>query len=217
MEDAGILTIKEVAEYLRVSERTVSSWAQKDEIPCGKFGSSWRFRRADIDRWLDQKFAKAQRAQGAPAPAVPEILVPERILFLEPMKKKETLMALVDCLVRTSQVEDREELASAVFHREELMSTGIGLGVAIPHVRLPSLDEIVTAVAVSRQGIDDYESLDGQPVQMVFMIAAGSAHHTEYLRVLSGLTARIKEEPLRRKLLETADPDEFIRVFVQED
>ena len=53
MEDAGILTIKEVAEYLRVSERTVSSWAQKDEIPCGKFGSSWRFRRADIRLFLD--------------------------------------------------------------------------------------------------------------------------------------------------------------------
>lgn len=216
MEDAAILTMNEVADYLRVSHRTVSNWAQNGEIPCGKLGGSWRFRKSDIDRWLDGKFAQ-ERGQGqSNAPMATETLAPERVLFLESPTKKEVLTSLIGCLAETPHI-SRGELASAVFHREELMSTGIGLGIAIPHVRLPGLTQIVSAAAVSKEGIGDYESLDGQLVQIVFLIVAGSGDHTDYLRVLSGLAARLKDADMRRRLLDTTDPERFLSVLALGD
>lgn len=217
MADAAILTVTEVAEYLRVSQRTVSNWAQSGEIPCGKLGGSWRFRKSDIDRWLDRKFAQDTGQAESKAPTASGILTPERVLFLESSSKKEVLRSLIDCLARTPHIDDRDELASAVFHREELMSTGIGLGVAIPHVRLPSLTRIVSAAAVSRHDIDDYESMDDQPVRIVFLIVAGTLHHTEYLRLLSDLTARLKDAELRQELLDTTEPESFLSALAWGD
>ena len=53
---AGLMTVEDVATYLRVAERTVYDWAQRGSIPCGKLGASWRFRRTDIDQWLSRSF-----------------------------------------------------------------------------------------------------------------------------------------------------------------
>ncbi len=209
MQDKEILTIKDVAEHLQVSERTVSDWAQKGEIPCGKLGSSWRFKRVEIERWVDKKLVGKPRGLEAPAVVLENVLTPERVLLLDVSHKKQALDALVDCLAQTPEIVSQDELASEIFHREELMSTGIGLGVAIPHVRLPSLNKAVMAAAVSLNDVDDYESIDGQPVRLIFMIAAGRDQHAEYLRLLSGLAGLVKDEGVRQELLGATTPTDF--------
>ncbi len=213
MPDKEILTIKDVAEHLQVSERTVSDWAQKGEIPCGKIGNSWRFKRVEVERWVDERLASKPKASEKPAIALEDVLTPERVLFLDESKKRQVLDALIYSLAQTPEMVDVNELAAEIFHREELMSTGIGLGVAIPHVRLTSLDKAVMAAAVSRQDIVDYESIDGQPVRLVFMIAAGHHQHAEYLRLLSSLANLVKEEDMRQKLISAADPMEFFETL----
>ena len=90
------------------------------------------------------------------------------------------------------------------------MSTGIGLGVAIPHVRLASLNALVMAAAVVKHGIEDYVSIDGQPVRLIFMIAAGHHQHGEYLRLLSSLAHLVKGERMRQRLVDTTAPAGFL-------
>ncbi len=58
-----IMTLEEVADYLRISERTVYDWAQKGEIPCGKLGTAWRFKRSDIEAWVDRQLAAENKKQ----------------------------------------------------------------------------------------------------------------------------------------------------------
>ena len=64
MTTHDIMTVEEVAEYLRVSERTVYEWAQRGEIPAGKLGTTWRFKRREIERWVDRRLAGGRRGAG---------------------------------------------------------------------------------------------------------------------------------------------------------
>ncbi len=213
MQEKEILTIKDVAEHLQVSERTVSDWAQKGEIPCGKLGNSWRFKRVEVERWLDEKLASKPKPSEKSAIAIADVLTPERVLFLDETTKHEVLDALIYNLAQTPDITDVNELAAEIFHREELMSTGIGLGVAIPHVRLTSLDTAIMAAAVARNDIADYDSIDGQPVRLIFMIAAGHDQHAQYLRLLSSLANLVKDEQMRRQLIEAPSPAAFFETL----
>ncbi len=214
MDLPEILTIEEVARYLRVSERTVYDWAQKGELPAGKLGSSWRFKRADIVRWTDERIKADKRDLTPPGIRFREIVRRERIIFLREMDKNGALLELVDCLAAAEEITDREELTRAIFRREELMSTGIGLGIAVPHVRLESGRGLVMAIGVSRAGIRDYESLDGSPVHIVCMIATGRYDHAQYLRVLAEISRRLRDRDFRGRILAADDPEQIFDLLV---
>jgi len=145
------------------------------------------------------------------------VLDPKRILILESAKKTEALRALVDCLATAPQVKDPKELLEGILHREQLMSTGIGLGIGVPHIRLNSIENPVMAVGISPNPIMDYESLDGKPVQLIFMIAAGKDQHAEYLRLLAYISSRLKDDQLRSTLINAPDKVTFYRILVQKD
>jgi len=144
------------------------------------------------------------------------VLDKERVLLLDCDTKKEALQVLVDCLATTSEIGDQDELASAIFHREVLMSTGIGLGIGIPHVRLVSVKNIVMAVGISHKPIMDYESIDGKPVHLIFMIAAGEKQHREHIKLLASISSLLKDENLRAKLTGADTVDEFCSIILSE-
>ena len=148
-------------------------------------------------------------------PEISRILIPQRILLLQSKTKKESLQALAECLATAPQIKDREELIKGIFYREKLMSTGIGMGIAVPHVRLASVTEPVMCVGISRNTISDYESLDGLPVSLIFMIAAGQFQHAEYLRLLSYLSMKFKSEKLRKELISAPDIRTFYDILVK--
>jgi len=196
-----IMTIEEVAEYLRVSTRTVYDWAKRGEIPCGKMGTSWRFKRNEIENWITQKLTpRIKQTEVLPVDLKP-ILTPERCIILNTDKKKVILNRLIDICSTLQGIESRSVLADAIFNREKLMSTGIGLGIAVPHIRLSSVKEISAAFALSNTPIRDYESLDGKPVQIVIMIIAGRNQHTEYIQHLSKIVSILQDENTKMKLL----------------
>ncbi|MBN1269525.1 MAG: PTS sugar transporter subunit IIA [Kiritimatiellae bacterium] len=216
MQPHEIMTLEEVAKYLRVSERTVYDWAQRGEIPGGKIGTSWRFKRSDIQGWVDVRIRGTRTSEPSPqAVALSSVLTTERIIIGDFTAKKEALNALVNLLAETPQIRRREDLAEAIKKRESLMSTGIGMGVAVPHVRLPSVTEITMAALLSRQDIVDYESLDSKPVRAIFMIIAGVEQHTAYLKVLSAIGAQIKNIELRQALFQSANAEEFCRTLIR--
>ncbi|MDR2767629.1 MAG: PTS sugar transporter subunit IIA [Treponema sp.] len=200
MEDE-ILTIDEVAKYLRVSERTVYDWAQKGDIPSGKFGTVWRFKKGEIERWVNNRLSN-HRSAAHGSIQVESILSPDRVLFLDSPVKKQALTVLAENLAAASQVKNKSELVEEILRREELMSTAIGRGIAIPHVRLASVTDLVVSVGISKAGIADFQSLDDEPVRLIFMIAAAYNQHAYYLQTLSFFSARLKNRELRAALLE---------------
>ncbi|HRZ65033.1 MAG TPA: helix-turn-helix domain-containing protein, partial [Spirochaetia bacterium] len=164
--DDDILTIEEVARYLRVSERTVYDWAQKGEIPSGKIGTVWRFKKSEIERWVNERLSSNRPANIFSVVQIQNILSPDRILFLSHAKKRDALVALAENLASAPQIKSRQELVAEILRREELMSTAIGRGIAIPHVRLSSVTDLVVSVGVSQCDIIDFQSLDDQPVRL---------------------------------------------------
>lgn len=199
MTDGDILTIEEVAKYLRVSERTVYDWAQKGEIPAGKIGAIWRFKRVDIERWVNDRLSV--KPPKLDAVHVEAIISPDRIVFLDYSTKRDALSALADNLALAPQVKNRQELTSEILKRETLMSTAIGRGIAIPHVRLASVTDLVASVGISRADIIDFQALDDEPVRLLFMIAACYNQHAYYLQTLSFFSNRFKDKRLRDELL----------------
>jgi PTS system nitrogen regulatory IIA component len=201
MIDDEILTLEEVAKYLRVSERTVYDCAQKGEIPAGKIRSAWRFKKSEIDKWVNERLTVNKLNPQINSIQVDAILSPNRILFLNYPDKRDVLLALAENIAAAPQVKDKQELALQILKREELMSTAIGQGIAIPHIRLSSVTDLVVSIGISRTDIIDFQPLDNEPVRLVFMIAAAANQHAYYLQTLSYFSARLKNQGLRDSLL----------------
>jgi len=216
MSEHEIMTVEEVAAYMRVSERTVYDWAQKGDIPCGKLGSVWRFNRSQVKEWVNQRLQTMQNSSPDldTSAALDNALKQDRLLVLSVNSKSEALEALIDVLAQTDAISDREDLARGIWNREKLMSTGIGLGIGIPHVRLPSISDVAMAVAVCRPPLKDYVALDGEPVGLLFMIAARTDQHTEHLRLLSAISTRFKDESLRRRIIEAKSSAEIHEILI---
>jgi PTS system nitrogen regulatory IIA component len=198
-----IMTVEEVAEYLRVSERTIYDWAAKGHIPCGKLGTTWRFKRSEIEQWVDRRLRRTPA--DASAISIADILAPEHVLLTDATKKTDALEQIIEVISTHPAITDKHELAEGIFRRERLMSTGIGLGIAVPHVRLDSVRRLVMAVGVTSSEIRDYDSLDGLPVRAIFMIAAARDQHAEYIKTLALISRKMKDEQLRRSLFEASD------------
>ncbi|MCA1949667.1 PTS sugar transporter subunit IIA [Gracilinema caldarium] len=216
MIDDDILTIEEVAKYLRVSERTVYDWAQKGEIPAGKIGTVWRFKKSEIEKWVNDRLSMNRMSPQFSSVQVENIISPDRIIFLNFSTKRDALLALADNLANAPQVKNRQELASEILKREELMSTAIGRGIAIPHVRLSSVTDLVVSVGISQCDIIDFQTLDDQPVRLLFMIAAAYNQHAYYLQTLSYFSAKLKNKDLRSALLAVKNPQEAYHLLIQE-
>lgn len=209
-EKNEIMTLEEVAEYLRISERTVYDWAQKGEIPCGKLGTAWRFKRDVIEKWVDERLNPQPFKQTASDTFDITTLLPkERIMILDTDNKEQALNQMIDCLVKTSSIKDKNSLKAAIFKREELMSTGIGQGIAIPHVRLPIVDDLMVAAAIIKNELKDYEAMDAEPVRLLFMIVARDDQHVEHLRALSSICEILKQEELKNSLLHSETTEEL--------
>ena len=217
MIEDDILTIEEVAKYLRVSERTVYDWAQKSEIPSGKIGTVWRFKKSEIEKWVNDRLAVNRLNPQLNSVQIQTILSPDRILFLEYSAKRDALLALAGNLATAPQIKNRQELALEILKREELMSTAIGRGIAIPHIRLPSVTDLVVSVGISKTDIMDFHPLDDEPVRLVFMIAAAYNQHAYYLQTLSFFSARLKNRELRKALLGVKNAAEAYRLLAEKE
>ena len=215
MED-DILTIEEVAKYLRVSERTVYDWAQKGEIPSGKIGTVWRFKKSEIEKWVNERLSSGGKSNDSEIIVqVKNILSPERIVFMNHQTKHDSLVRLAQNLATAPQVKDAKELEAEILKREDLMSTSIGRGLAIPHVRLSSVTDLVMSVGISKCDIIGFQPVDEIPVRILFMIAAAYNQHSYYLKTLSFFSAKLKHASLREALLNSESPMDAYNLLIK--
>jgi mannitol/fructose-specific phosphotransferase system IIA component (Ntr-type) len=125
----------------------------------------------------------------------------ERVVFLNGSpSKRDALLYLAEITAAQFPPKDRAAFVKGIFDREDVTSTAIGHGVAIPHARLPSLPGCVISVAICLAGID-FGARDQKPVRIVVMIAARDRDRAEHLRVLASVAARLQDEGLRDRLL----------------
>ena len=208
-----ILTIEEVAKYLRVSDRTVYDWAQKGEIPAGKIGTVWRFKKTEVENWVNAKLSSSSFSQNDSEVQIKNILSPDRIVFLNHSSKHDAIVQLSQVLSTAPQIKNAQELTAEILKREELMSTAIGKGIAIPHVRLSSVTDLVMAVGVCRKTISDYQTIDDTPVDLLFMIAAAYNQHSLYLKTISHFCGKLKQEGLHESIVNAKDAQEVFALL----
>ena len=213
-----ILTIEEVAKYLRVSERTVYDWAQKGEVPSGKIGTVWRFKKSEIEKWVNERLSSNERLSPSKIDVqIKNILSQDRIVFISQSSKRDALVELAQVLSAAPQVKNSKELETEILRREELMSTAIGRGIAIPHARLSSVTDLVMAVGICKNPIDDFQTFDDQSVRLLIMIAAAYNQHSYYLQTLSRVSAKLKDSALRDGLLSASSAAEAYKLLTAQN
>jgi PTS system nitrogen regulatory IIA component len=143
---------------------------------------------------------------------VHQLLNKNTICFLDAETKSDAINALVDLIDNSPNVTDREAFRKAVFDREAIMSTGLGLGIAIPHVKISAVKDLTIAVGISKKGIE-WEALDGEPVHIIFLMAGSEDQHEIYLRTLSKIVLLLKNQTRREKIIAANDIDTVLDQF----
>ncbi len=135
--------------------------------------------------------------------------------FITRLKSTEKYSAIeeVAMLFRDTDVcNDIDLLINALKEREGIMSTGIGFSMAIPHVKIKAVNKLAFAIGISAKGIE-FDSIDGNPVKLIVMVAAGENQHKEYLLLLSQIMSVLKDEHVRNKIIDSSSNKEIVEVF----
>lgn len=144
---------------------------------------------------------------------ITELLTKETInLSLKGKQKYDAIEELITVLDTAGKLADRSEYKKAILAREEQSTTGIGEGIAIPHAKTKAVKQPAIAFGRSKEGVN-FESLDGQPAHLFFMIAAPEGANNTHLETLSKLATILMKEEVRGKLLEAASEDEVINII----
>ncbi len=136
------------------------------------------------------------------------------VLFLEEETRDGVIARLIERLDSRGLLLNRRDFHSAILDREKIVSTGIGIGVAIPHAKLSKCSDFFIAVGIQKSKGVDWNALDGSLVRLVFMIGGPDNKQTEYLKILSRLTQAIKDEERRKRLLKCTNVPEVLDLFI---
>ncbi len=222
------LTIQEVAQMLGADVRRVERMAQRGEIPCQKIRGQFRFNRAQITEWLQQEMGgmshdhlagvdagmTEQRQTQQDEAIIAPLLRPDAVTTqLGSRTKDSTLRELVSLAAETGLVVDERALLDAVLHREELCSTAMEGGIAIPHPRRPlpdAISEPILVVARTPQGIA-FGAPDGRMTTLLFLTASQDDRH--HVHVLARLCRMLHDDKFVARLEEAGSPAEMIELL----
>nr|WP_308658906.1 fructose-specific PTS transporter subunit EIIC [uncultured Agathobacter sp.] len=129
-----------------------------------------------------------------------------------PAGKTEALNQCIDLMAKSGKISDVEKYRKGVFAREEEGTTGIGMGIAIPHCKSDAVTKAGLAAMVVKDGVD-FESLDGTPARIIFLIAAPNTEDNVHLQVLSKLSVMLMDEQFTNSLINAGSVDEFLNII----
>ena len=132
--------------------------------------------------------------------------------------KPSVIQELVQSLVDANAIrgDDRDSIVKAILKREELGSTGIGRGVAVPHTKHPSVDQLVGTVGVSAEGVD-FNSLDGEKVQLFFLLISPPDRPGDHLRALENISRQLRDDTFCRFLKQSKTPEDIQQLLEEAD
>lgn len=223
--DKPVLTVSEVAEYLNLSDKTVLKMIRNREIPCARVGNQWRFVRQLLDDWLLEKtdpgtgnglsrmiskndgFFQLSR------------LTRESLIRtdLTPGDREHVLGQLIQPVLDQGIVADGEGLLAGLVERENMVSTALGQGVAVPHTRRPdrNLSESpVISIGLCPAGVP-FGAPDRQPTFIFFLVLADT--EVVHLRLMSRVGQLLRNRDTREALISMKDPHGVMQYLIQRE
>jgi excisionase family DNA binding protein len=214
-----LMNLRDVARHLQLNEKTVSQMAQEGRLPAQKVARGWRFSRTAVDEWQSRRPNIVQQlpteATGLPEPLTiaGSMDVGRMNLKLRGTDKDAVLHELVSLVIEPTQKRQADFFFQALKAREDLCSTCVNEGVAIPHARnalIGLVDKPLLAYGRHTPGID-FGAMDGKPVQHFFLLCAPSVR--EHLKLLARLTRVLHGVGFREKLAASQSADDVIALI----
>ncbi len=143
---------------------------------------------------------------------VSDFIDESRIKDLEATNKEDAINEMIELISSSDNIEDIKAFKKAILKRETLMSTGIGYGIAVPHAKIKQCQDFVIAIGRLSKPIE-YESIDDQPVELIFMIGASDQQDKDYIRLLSRLVLRLKDKAVLKSLKKAKDSSELFKII----
>jgi fructose-specific phosphotransferase system IIA component len=131
-------------------------------------------------------------------------------------KDKKEVIELVEVLDKRGLLIDKNAVIDSLFEREELGSTGIGQGIAIPHSKTKGVKELVGVLGISKNGVD-FDALDGEPVNIFFLLLTPEGAAGLMLKALARVSNFLKNKFFRKKILDAASREEIIQIIEEEE
>jgi PTS system nitrogen regulatory IIA component len=216
------LLVKDAARLLEVSEKTIYRWISQGVLPAYRVNEQYRFNRAELLEWATSRKMNVAaevfdepESNAAPIPGLVEGLQAGGIFYRLGGSDKESVLRAVVEHMRLPEEVDRDFLLRVLLAREALQSTGIGDGIAIPHVRNPIV------LHVSRPMITlcflekpiDFGALDGKPVHVLFSLVSPTVR--AHLRLLSRLSFALHDPAFKKAVTQQASRDEILEAARQ--
>ncbi|HPN65460.1 MAG: PTS system fructose-specific EIIABC component [Candidatus Aerophobetes bacterium ADurb.Bin490] len=137
-------------------------------------------------------------------------------LNLKAKNKKEAIEEIVEILKKKNAIIDKDITIESLLEREELGSTGVGQGIAIPHSKTKGVKELIGAFAISKNGVE-FDALDGEPVNIFFLLLAPEGAAGVMLKALARVSNFLKNKYYRKKILEASDKEAVIQIIEEEE
>lgn len=146
-----------------------------------------------------------------------EILTTDLILYpVKAATKEEAISRLVDVLVKNGKLTEPKEAKSAVFKREEIMTTGVGKGVALPHGKYAHTEEVLISFGISKDGVN-FDAIDGQPVHIFVLLLTPEKYPGKHLKLLSKFSRMLNIAECREELLAADSSEEIAEILYRYD
>jgi PTS system nitrogen regulatory IIA component len=212
------LTVRDVAGLLKVSEKTVYRWIDQGVLPAYRVNEQYRFNRAELLEWatsrkmnVSTELFEEPESSTVPLPGLADALQAGGIFYRVSGTDKASVLRAVVEHMRLPEEVDREFLLRVLIARENLQSTGVGDGIAIPHVRNPIVLHVsrplITLCFLEKPV--DYEALDGKPVGALFSLVSPTVR--AHLRMLSRLAFALHDAGFKSAVTGQASRDEILR------
>jgi PTS system nitrogen regulatory IIA component len=212
------LTVRDVSKLLNVSEKTIYRWVKQGALPAYRVNEQYRFNRAELLEWATSRRMNVSAAvfeepesNAVVIPGLCEALRAGGIFYRVAGKDKESVLRSVVEHLRLPDEVDRDFLLRVLLAREGLQSTGIGDGIAIPHVRNPIVLHVsrpMVTLCFLEKPID-FGALDGKPVHVLFAMVSPTVR--AHLRLLSRLSFALHDAGFKKAVLREAARDQILR------
>lgn len=219
--NANIMTLAEMADYLKIAKRSLLRMAQRGDIPATKVASQWRFMRSVVDDWLigrmkalpDQELEALIRSEKLPLP-LPALIRPELVrLQMRGAGKAAVMGELADIVLGAGLIREKPPFLERLLEREEMVSTAIFPGIAIPHFRKPEECPVLeprVALGVFPDGVE-FNSLDGNPTYAFFLICTNQV--VVHLKVIAELALLFRRPNLVAQLRKARQASEALDIL----
>ncbi len=218
-----IMTLAELANYLKVAEKTVVRMAREGKIPGTKVASQWRFMRTMVDQWLEKQMQPVtptnlfELLKHAPEVVpVSRLVSPDLMVFsVKPGPVPKVLEQLVKPLEKKGVVEDARQYLNLLVKREELHSTAIAKHVAIPHARSPASSTLKTSalvVGICPEGVD-FGANDQEKTHVFLLIC--SEDDVVHLRLLAKISKLLEKRSIIKRLMSATQSEQVIGLLAE--